>query len=102
MKSDMKKGLDNNVKRAVKVRLELYLIQLEQEYKHYQDFIKHRLTPTRQAMVERAHKKKITALRIVLYMCTPHMERDSDIPNLFTILMPFIEVALSLVTISNY
>jgi hypothetical protein len=85
MKSDMKKGFDSNVKRAIKVRLELLLEEQEKTYKHYLEFIKHRQTASRQAMVERAHKKKITALRIVLYMCTPHMERDSDMPNLFEI-----------------
>jgi uncharacterized protein len=73
--------INNGVKKAIAFRLQFILDEEQRLYQHWQDHIKQRMKPTRSGQVERAFKQRIQALRIVVWMLTPVMERKEDFPG---------------------
>lgn len=72
--------MNEGVKRAIRVRLETILENEESMYRWWLENVKHKLNRTRQKGVDREFKKRIQALKIVVYMLTPFGERTSDVP----------------------
>ena len=80
-KSAMNKNFNETAKRSTRERLIILLNQEESMYKHWLEMTKHRLNPTAQKNIERRFNKRISALKIVIYMLTPYFERDYDEPT---------------------
>lgn len=75
------KSMSENVKRAIRVRLEFLLENEEKSYAHWHEVIKDKLNKTRQKQITREYQKKIQAVKIVIYWLTPYLERTTDIPT---------------------
>jgi len=75
------KGINETMKRAIRVRLKIILDEEEKGLKNWEERIKHRLNLSRQKQVSREHTKRIQALKIVIHMLTPYSERTEDVPS---------------------
>lgn len=73
--------INKRVKRAIAVRLSHVLEEEMRGYQFWNDRIKGTMKATRAAQVERKMKQRIQALRIVIWMLTPPLERQSDFPG---------------------
>lgn len=83
-KIKVNKFFNEKSKRTVRDRLLLLLKTEEEMYNHWKENISHKLNSTSQARVERRFNKKIAAVKIVIYMLTPYLERDYDEPTFLT------------------
>jgi hypothetical protein len=73
--------LDGNTKKALALRLKLFLEQEEQGYDHWLRVVKPKLKKTLADQLERKHRQRIQAFKIVIWILTPTMERDNDFPG---------------------
>jgi hypothetical protein len=73
--------LDGNLKKALAIRLQFILTHEKNGYDHWLEHIKPRLTATRASQVDRMLKQRLQALKIVIWMLTPSMEREDDFPG---------------------
>jgi hypothetical protein len=79
----MHRKINRSVRLAVRQRLIMILTEEIQSYEGWLERIAPKLKATRRAQVRRVFKKRIQALRIVVYILTPRDIRDTDMPNLF-------------------
>lgn len=77
----MNKLINETIKRAIRVRLELVLEDQEKAFQRWEENIKHKMNKSRQLQIERKFNKIISALKIVIYWLTPYMERTDDEPT---------------------
>lgn len=77
----LSKRMNETVKRAIRVRLEHLLEEEEKQFQYYREHVAHKLNDTRQKQIEREYNKRVSALKIVIYMLTPYFERTSDQPT---------------------
>jgi hypothetical protein len=73
--------LDGNVRKALALRLKIMLDVEQVNYARWQEAIKPRLTATRSSQMERMLKQRIQALKVVIWMLTPSMDREDDFPG---------------------
>lgn len=73
--------MNEGVKRAIRVRLQVILDHEIKSFDHWIEVIKPKLNRTRQKQIDREHKKRIQAMRIVIHMLTPYLERTEDVPT---------------------
>jgi hypothetical protein len=76
--------LDGNTKKALAIRLKCILEQEEQGYDHWLRIVKPKLKKTLADQLERKQKQKIQALKIVIWILTPPMERDNEFPGFWS------------------
>lgn len=73
--------INKGVKRAIMIRLNFIL---EEEIKSFESW-KTRIRPKQKATlastIDRRYRQRIQALRIVIWMLTPTMERNDDFPG---------------------
>jgi hypothetical protein len=82
-KTRVNKHFNETAKRSTRERLLILLDNEESMYAHWRDNVAHKINPTNQKNIERKFHKRISALKIVIYMLTPYFERDQDEPVFF-------------------
>ena len=78
----MSKLLNEGTKRAVRERLKIILDEDLRQFKWWQEMVRSKMNPTRQAAVERRFNKEIQALKIVIHKLTPFGDRVDDEPSI--------------------
>jgi hypothetical protein len=73
--------IDRNVKRALTIRLQAILDHEVAGYNSWKERIAPKMKPTLASTIDRSHRQRIQALRIVIWMLTPTMERNDDFPG---------------------
>lgn len=79
----MHRKVTRGVKLAVRQRLITILEDEIRSYNHWKDHVAGKMKTTRRIQVQRAFKKRLQAMRIVIYILTPREMRDGDMPTLF-------------------
>ena len=74
--------MTEGTKKAVRERLKLILENEQKEFQYFEEAVKEKLNLTRARQVERRFNKRCQALKIVIYMLTPYMERTDDVPSI--------------------
>lgn len=77
----MGKRMTENTKRAIVLRLQVFLDNEIERYKSWQEGNKFRLNLTRQKSVERRFVKRIQAMKIVIHFLSPNDWRVEDEPS---------------------
>lgn len=77
----MGKRMTENTKRAIVVRLQVFLDAEIERFKEWQETSKFRLNSTRQRSVERRFIKRIQAMKIVIHFLSPNDWRIEDEPS---------------------
>lgn len=77
----MGRKLTETTKRAICVRLGVFLDEEERRYNEWLSGNKHRLNLTRQKSVERRFIKRIQAMKIVIHYLSPNDWRTDDEPS---------------------
>ena len=79
----MHRKLTAGVRLAVRSRLLLFLDEEQRTYDRWKESIAHKLKSTRRSQVDRNFRKRIQAIRIVIWIMTPRELRDDDMPPLY-------------------
>lgn len=77
----MGKQLTENTKRAIVIRLQVFLENETERLKSWQEGNKFKLNLTRQKAVERRFIKRIQAMKIVIHFLSPNDWRTEDEPS---------------------
>ena len=75
------KNINETVKRAIRIRLQVILDEEIRSYDRWLDKIKYTLNLTRQKQVEREFRKRMQAAKIVIHWLTRFDERVNDVPT---------------------
>jgi hypothetical protein len=73
--------IDSNVKRALAYRLKFFLEEEERHLEHFENHAARHLGKTRAEYVRRDYRQRIQALRVVIWMLTPPLERTTEFPG---------------------
>lgn len=73
--------IDKNVKRALCLRLQTILVDEERQYAYWLEHIRPKIKESRARLLDRKMRQQLQALRIVIWMLTPNMERKEDFPG---------------------
>lgn len=76
--------IDGNTKKAIAIRLKIFLEEEQKGYDHWLRIVKPRLKKTLADQLERKQKQRIQALKIVIWLLTPPMERDNEFPGFWS------------------
>ena len=77
----MGKRMTENTKRAIVLRLQVFLDNENERFKNWQECNKLKLNLTRQRSVERRFIKRIQAMKIVIHFLSPNDWRVEDEPS---------------------
>lgn len=73
--------LDANVKRAIVLRLKLFLKEEEGQYARWLEVYKPRLKKTAASHIDRRFRQRIQAFKLVIWILSPRDDRDRHFPG---------------------
>lgn len=76
--------LDQNVKKALVVRLQHFLNEEERQYSRWTLVVRQGLKKTAADHIDRRWRQRIQAFRMVIWILSPYKDRDGDFPGFWT------------------